>query len=202
MYGDLPPTLAVVVNEYSREQGQVWVKGKRIGPFSDEECAVLHCLVLNGNKTVGRDEIAVAVRPKNSAGVSKSEISRWISRLRTEIEDDPSNPKTILTVKGQGYTIPFDYKSIEIREFPPTLGMDMYFTKDRMDLLERRAVGSVYVLGKGEVQLTVGEYNVLEYLILNRGRTVSYAEISDEVWIKHGRVGAVEIDNTVRELRK
>ena len=71
-----------------------------------------------------------------------------------------------------------------------------------MDLLDRRTVGSVYVLEKGDVQLTVGEYNILEYLILNRGRTVNYAEISNEVWIKHGHVGALEIDNTVRELRK
>ena len=62
--------------------------------------------VLEPGQAVSRDEIAAAGWPERPDDVPNSDIDQYIRRLRRKIEEDPSEPKIILTRVGYGYTIP------------------------------------------------------------------------------------------------
>ena len=86
----------------------VRVKGEKLTPpLSKKEFDVLELLYLGRGNAVSRDEIAKAGWPERSeADVTPEEIDQYISRLRRRIEEDPSQPKLIVTLRGHGYRIP------------------------------------------------------------------------------------------------
>jgi DNA-binding response OmpR family regulator len=208
--GEAGPELAL-----DEVHGMVWVRGRRLNTLSKEEYAILLCLVQNGNRTVSRNELAAVAWPENLDGIPSSEIARCIRRLRRQIDKTPPNPsKTILTRRGNGYIVPFTYESVEINEVIRTeFGLKnllIDFTQDKRvspnnaDHVPQhtRTIGEVWAKGEKLSPLSVTEYNILEFLVLNRGRTVSYAEILNEVWVGYGYVGASTIDQAVQGLRR
>ena len=84
------------------------VRGEKLAPaLSKKEFDVLELLYLGRGNAVSRDEIAKAGWPERSeADVTPEEIDQYISRLRRRIEEDPSQPKLIVTLRGHGYRIP------------------------------------------------------------------------------------------------
>jgi len=95
----------LIVDSGSRD---VTVRGAKLAPaLSKKEFDVLELLYLGRGNAVSRDEIAKAGWPERpEADVAPAEIDQYIRRLRLRIEENPSKPKLIVTLKGHGYRIP------------------------------------------------------------------------------------------------
>ena len=95
----------LIVDSGSRD---VWVRGTKLTPgLSKKEFDVLELLYLKRGSAVSRDEIARAGWPERPEGdVTPEEIDQYIRRLRRRIEENPSTPKLIVTLRGHGYRIP------------------------------------------------------------------------------------------------
>ena len=71
-----------------------------------KEAELLRFLESKQGNPVGRDEIARAMWPELPPGTeANDEIERAIEQLRTQIEDDPSNPVHLLTVGEFGFIL-------------------------------------------------------------------------------------------------
>ncbi len=68
------------------------------------EAQLLHALLMNAGRTMTREELVLKVwgYEYNSR---RNELDVLIRRLRRKIEEDPSDPKLILTVRGIGYRL-------------------------------------------------------------------------------------------------
>lgn len=67
------------------------------------EFRLLACLASNRGRTLTRDELRDSVWGLVSSGFEQT-ITSTLSRLRNKLEDDPLNPRYLLTVRGFGYT--------------------------------------------------------------------------------------------------
>jgi DNA-binding response OmpR family regulator len=94
----------LVVDTKSRE---VWVRGQKLeSPLSRKEFDVIEFLAQKRGEVCSKDEIASAGWPEREAGdVGDQEIEQSIRRLRLRIEEDPSQPQHIVTVRGHGYKL-------------------------------------------------------------------------------------------------
>jgi two-component system, OmpR family, KDP operon response regulator KdpE len=73
----------------------------RIGP---QEFSLLRVLARTPGRPVSRHELAAELRP--NAGLPRSRsIDVMVVALRRKLEDDPANPKLLLTVHGIGYAL-------------------------------------------------------------------------------------------------
>lgn len=82
------------------DRHEVWIRGKQV-EFTPTEFKLLTFLTERAGKTCGLREILIKVWDSPHYPF---EVVKWhIARLRTKIEDDPRNPKLIITVRGIGY---------------------------------------------------------------------------------------------------
>lgn len=70
--------------------------------LSERECRLLKHLVESRGEVVTRDELLQEVWGYASAPMTRT-VDVHISWLRQKLEDDPANPRFIVTVHGQGY---------------------------------------------------------------------------------------------------
>lgn len=73
--------------------------------LSAREYAFLKLLVDAGNSSVSREILSLQVFDKEWNPVDRA-IDNFVARLRQKVEDQPSNPKYIVTVRHIGYMIP------------------------------------------------------------------------------------------------
>lgn len=66
------------------------------------EFRLLHCLMRNAGRTLTHDFLMSHAWGYEYEGYS-NQIAVYIRRLRSKIEEDPTNPKYITTVRGVGY---------------------------------------------------------------------------------------------------
>ncbi len=66
------------------------------------EFDVLACLVQADGKVLSRDQIQSRVWGPSHHGTPRT-IDNFILQLRTKLEDDPQNPRHLITVRGVGY---------------------------------------------------------------------------------------------------
>ncbi len=71
--------------------------------LTNAEYRLLCLLVRNAGQTVLRNTILDALWDGNGNFVDDNTLSVYIRRLREKIEEDPSNPAHLLTVRGFGY---------------------------------------------------------------------------------------------------
>ena len=97
-------TAKIVTGSLSIDQGscKVWKRGEEI-PLSKSEYRLLLYLIENKNHIISKDQILEKIWDSNGKYVDNNTLSVNISRLRTKIEDDASNPVHIKTVHGIGY---------------------------------------------------------------------------------------------------
>ncbi len=76
--------------------------GSRI-ELSEKEAELLRYLVRNSGRAISRDELLGNVWRISPQGVSTRTIDMHIARLREKLRDDPTAPRTLLTVRGKGY---------------------------------------------------------------------------------------------------
>lgn len=69
------------------------------------EYKILLLLVLNPNIVFTREKILADIWDVSEEYVNDNTLTVYIKRIREKIEDDPTNPKIIQTVRGIGYKI-------------------------------------------------------------------------------------------------
>ncbi len=79
-------------------------KGGEPLELSKLEFDILNCLILNKNQVMSRERIFDNVWGADDFG-DISTVTVHIKKIRDKIEDDPSNPKIIQTIRGIGYAI-------------------------------------------------------------------------------------------------
>lgn len=79
----------------------VWADGRSV-KLTPIEFRLLHCLMRNAGRTLTHDLLLNAVWGYDYDGYS-NQISVYVRRLRSKIEEDPANPKYLITVRGLGY---------------------------------------------------------------------------------------------------
>lgn len=82
----------------------VHVDKKRI-LLSDRECSTLSYLIENAGVPVDTHQICMAVWGEKSRKQELALVQTAIQRLRAKIENDPAEPKYIVTVRGYGYKV-------------------------------------------------------------------------------------------------
>ena len=74
--------------------------------FTRREMDLLQYLNRHGERAVPREELLTKVWGyKNHMDIETRTIDIHVAKLRRKIEDDPSNPEVILTVRGAGYRL-------------------------------------------------------------------------------------------------
>jgi two-component system phosphate regulon response regulator OmpR len=80
--------------------GELTQKGKRM-PLTDAEIALLRALGTHLGEVLSRETLCKSV----GGGVNERAIDVQVTRLRRKIEPDPSFPRYLRTVRGQGYRL-------------------------------------------------------------------------------------------------
>lgn len=89
----------------------VVIHGQEIMRISPTELKVLEALIHRPNQIVSVDSLCQSVWGINHFGQENS-LMVHIRRLREKIEQDPSNPEVILTLKDLGYRLALDEGSL------------------------------------------------------------------------------------------
>ncbi|MCS6962281.1 MAG: response regulator transcription factor [Deltaproteobacteria bacterium] len=71
--------------------------------LSPKEFKLLYYLISNKNQVITRSELLETVWGYSNSAVSTRTVDNHVARLRLKIEDDPNNPKHLITVHGIGY---------------------------------------------------------------------------------------------------
>lgn len=95
------PTLAFGSLEIDRDARRVTV-GERLCELTSYQFDLLVALAERAGRVLTRDQIMEAVRGRELEAFDRS-IDVHMGRIRAAIEDDPKNPRRILTVRGVGY---------------------------------------------------------------------------------------------------
>ena len=80
------------------------IRGEERLPLTAKEFALLSALYRNGGKIVTIDMLCQAVWGDNPYGYENS-LMAHIRRIREKIEENPSKPVSLITVKGLGYKL-------------------------------------------------------------------------------------------------
>ncbi len=86
--------------QFDAELGELTQKGKRVG-LTDTEVALLRVFAARLGEVLSRDTLCKAV----GSAVNERAIDVAVTRLRRKIEPDPSFPRYLRTVRGQGYRL-------------------------------------------------------------------------------------------------
>ncbi|WP_124071213.1 response regulator transcription factor [Filibacter tadaridae] len=83
-------------------KGQVLLYDKPVN-LTSHEFSLLYCLMQNPDIVFSREELIEQLYPFNEQTILDRTIDAHIKKLREKIEDTPSSPKRIQTVRGMGY---------------------------------------------------------------------------------------------------
>jgi two-component system phosphate regulon response regulator OmpR len=86
--------------QFDLELGELTQKAKRV-PLTDAEIALLRVLAARLGEVQNRETLSKSV----GAAVNERAIDVQVTRLRRKIEPDPSFPRYLRTVRGQGYRL-------------------------------------------------------------------------------------------------
>ena len=94
-------TIEVADVRLDASRHEVHVRGTRVD-LPLKEFDVLEVLLVNAGRVVTRDTLIDRVWGANYVGDTKT-LDVHIKRLRAKIEEDPSDPRRIVTIRGLGY---------------------------------------------------------------------------------------------------
>lgn len=88
------------------DAGDVWVDGVRIPVLTDLEFRLLKLLYERTDKITDKYRIVEGVWGEEYLEeVDDARVEKLVSRLRSKIEADPSNPTHLITLRGRGYKL-------------------------------------------------------------------------------------------------
>lgn len=102
-YKNENPLVQLKAAEIDFEQAEVIKHGEQI-PLTAKEHAILSALYRNAGRIVTIDQLCEAAWGDNPYGYENS-LMAHIRRIREKIEDNPSRPESLLTVRGLGYKL-------------------------------------------------------------------------------------------------
>jgi DNA-binding response OmpR family regulator len=71
--------------------------------LSEREAELLRYLAVNSGRIVSREELLSRVWGVNPRSVETRTVDMHVARLRDKLQDDPGEPKLLVTVRGKGY---------------------------------------------------------------------------------------------------
>ncbi len=83
-------------------KGEVYKKGKLID-LTASEYKLLCLFMENPDQILSSEQILGRLWDCNESYIDNNSLTVYIRRLRTKIEDNPAEPKRIITVRGMGY---------------------------------------------------------------------------------------------------
>ena len=86
--------------QFDLELGELTEKGKRVA-LTDAEIALMRAFTGRIGEVLSRETLCKIV----GASVNERAIDVQVTRLRRKIEPDPSFPRYLRTVRGQGYRL-------------------------------------------------------------------------------------------------
>lgn len=72
------------------------------------EYKILLIMFMNPNIVFTREKILAEIWDTDEAYVNDNTLTVYIKRIREKIEEDPANPKIIVTVRGMGYKVAYE----------------------------------------------------------------------------------------------
>lgn len=88
------------------DSGDVWVEGTRIPMLTDLEFRLMALLDDRRDKLTDKYMIVTQVWGEDYLGdVDDARVEKLVSRLRGKIEQDPANPRFLVTQRGRGYKL-------------------------------------------------------------------------------------------------
>ena len=87
-------------NQFDSELGEFTQKGKRVA-LTDTEVALLRTFTSRMGEVLSRETLCKSV----GSAINERAIDVQVTRLRRKIEPDPSFPRYLRTVRGQGYRL-------------------------------------------------------------------------------------------------
>ena len=97
------PMVRLAASSIDFERGQV-IKGGQCIQLTAKEYAILRALERDAGKIVSIDALCEAAWGDNPFGYENS-LMAHIRRIREKIEENPSRPVSLITVKGLGYKL-------------------------------------------------------------------------------------------------
>ncbi len=82
--------------------GRILTKNNKEMPLSTKEFDLVQLFMSNPGRNYSRIEVLEKVWGEQFEGLEHT-VNSNINRLRSKIEDDPTNPKYLITVWGLGY---------------------------------------------------------------------------------------------------
>ena len=103
-YKDEKPVVTLKGSQIDFSRAEVIRGGERI-PLTAKEFEILQALYRNAGRIVTIDQLCEAAWGDNPFGYENS-LMAHIRRIREKIEEHPSSPVSLLTVRGLGYKLP------------------------------------------------------------------------------------------------
>ena len=83
-------------------KGEVYKKGEPV-ELTASEYKLLCLFMENPDQILSSEQILSRLWDYNESYIDNNSLTVYIRRLRTKIEDNPGEPKRIVTVRGMGY---------------------------------------------------------------------------------------------------
>lgn len=97
-----PPRLPVMIGRFRFDPERLTLsKGEETIPLTGAEAGLLAILAAAPGQVFSRDALVSQL----GAGVNERTIDVQVTRLRRKLEDDPRAPRTLQTVRGEGYVL-------------------------------------------------------------------------------------------------
>jgi DNA-binding response OmpR family regulator len=81
------------------------------GTLTEREAAILRYLAEHRDRAVNREELLRNVWGLNPKGIQTRTVDMHVARLREKVEDDPADPRIVVTVRGKGYMLGADVEA-------------------------------------------------------------------------------------------
>lgn len=170
--------------------------------LTELETRLLSYLLGRHGEVVSREELRAEVWSADDS-VSGRAADFTVSRLRAKIEESPSRPHHLKTVRGTGYLL-----ELEAGDGDPTIADSI--VRRPKTLVSLRGVtldvpGRRLVRGPDQIELNDVETALLTHLAGRIGTTVTRDDLLRVIWtqrrVKKVRAGSAEVDTIVARLR-
>lgn len=98
-------TLTIAGRVVDFERRELTLPSGARSTLSQREAEVLVYLAANRGRAISRDELLARVWGIDPRGVQSRTVDMAIARLREQLQDDPAEPRVIVTVRAKGYML-------------------------------------------------------------------------------------------------
>jgi len=98
-------TLSIAGREVDFERREVTLAGGETRTLPQREAEVLAYLAANPGRAIAREELLTRVWGFDPRGTQTRTVDMAVARLREQLDDSPTDPKVIRTVRGKGYML-------------------------------------------------------------------------------------------------